>query len=192
MINLTLVVEELKRECINLHLVCSQVPRGHCSFLQSISLDPRPHALYISRSFPPYSIVILYIPLLRCDLLSSPACYCCYALCLSRQQHPMDPECSPVPRKLSDLVLRSQLTSSELIPNRYIVEFDTAASLKASNMKRSGTVSHPSFTKDKTDDSLTKSFTVNSKPVASTLGSTRNIPLIYLSELPSRSMPIRI
>ena len=143
LINLTLVVEELKRECINLHLVCSQVPRGQCSFLQSISLDPRPHALYISRSFALYSNLIPYIPPLRCDLLSSPACSCCYARCLCRQQLPMDSECSPVPRKLSDLNSRIRLTHSELIPNRYIVEFDTAASLKASNMKRSGTVSHP-------------------------------------------------
>jgi hypothetical protein len=55
----------------------------------------------------------------------------------------MDPEYNPVPRKLSDLISRTRLTHSELIPNRYIVEFDTAASLKASNMKRSGTVSHP-------------------------------------------------
>lgn len=55
----------------------------------------------------------------------------------------MYPEYNPVPRKLSDLSSRALLTGSELIPNRYIVEFDTAASLKASNMKRSGTVSHP-------------------------------------------------
>jgi hypothetical protein len=41
------------------------------------------------------------------------------------------------------ILFEEHLTGSELIPNRYIVEFDTAASLKASNMKRSGTVSHP-------------------------------------------------
>ena len=92
---------------------------------------------------PQQSILIPYIPPLRCDLPSSPACYCCYAQCLSRQQLPMDPVYNPVPRKLSDRISRTRLTHSELIPNRYIVEFDTAASLKASNMKRSGTVSHP-------------------------------------------------
>ena len=176
-----------------MHQSNSQVPRGHFAHRTDHSLDPRPYALYTPRSFPSdRSPTSPYTSFLPCDLHSSPAICCCYALCLCRQQLPMDPEFNPAPGLLSDPDSRTQLIDSELIPNRYIVEFDTAASLKASNMKRSGTVSHPCFSKDLTNNSLTKSSIVNSRLAESISGSTRNTLPIFLSELLSRSMRIRI
>lgn len=127
----------------------SQVLRGHCSCPPRDLLADPTHALY-----PPHALCqplplfrpavhtrLNYFPL--CDPHSLPVSSCYYALPLCRQQTPseMDQKSSRVPGKLKRLCRRHELTTSELIPNRYIVEFDTAASLKASNLKRS-TVSY--------------------------------------------------